>query len=335
MPKENATRRSARLNLETLEAREVPATFGTDSGVSVAFGDIIPVQLDNGQAEYITGTGPSPRRDSEVRVWDTVRHPPPPVHTFPRVQARRIRRDGGRERQRPAGLARFDRRGDAGPGPGLRIHQWRTATSRRIDPIRPNLHGTGADRRGRRDWRLRGGDHRRPGHWRRNGQGLRVRLDGVAGLRDPFVPTIWGGLDPRRDGCIGQHPQRLQLGRDHHRAGSFFPQVKIFNAELPTVEHMASYMAFDISNPLNLRGIDVTAGSTDGTIVNNVLFRQGAEIYVSLRGAPRFGLSAATREGSSPRSGPTGCSQPHSPGALTLPSVFRSSTLMRLKLLGI
>ena len=42
------------------------------------------------------------------------------------------------------------------------------------------------------------------------------------------------------------------------------PQVKIFNAENPTVVQTASYMAFDTRNPPNLRGIDVTAGSTDG-----------------------------------------------------------------------
>jgi hypothetical protein len=61
------------------------------------------------------------------------------------------------------------------------------------------------------------------------------------------------------------------------------PQVKIFNAQNPIVTQMASYMAFDTRNPANLRGIDVAAGSTDGTVVNNVLFLSGAEIYVSLR----------------------------------------------------
>ena len=65
---------------------------------------------------------------------------------------------------------------------------------------------------------------------------------------------------------------------------NLFPQVKIFNAENPTVTLMAAYMAFDISRPQNLRGIDVTSGSTDGIIIDDVLFRSGAEIYVSLRG---------------------------------------------------
>ena len=61
-------RRSTRLNVEALEAREVPATFGAGSGCSVAYGDIIPVELDNGQAEYITGTGPGRDRDARARL---------------------------------------------------------------------------------------------------------------------------------------------------------------------------------------------------------------------------------------------------------------------------
>jgi hypothetical protein len=56
---------------------------------------------------------------------------------------------------------------------------------------------------------------------------------------------------------------------------SQFPQVKVFDAQLPDVVQRASYMAFDISNPFNRRGINVAAGSTDGL--------RGAEVYVSLR----------------------------------------------------
>jgi hypothetical protein len=42
-------------------------------------------------------------------------------------------------------------------------------------------------------------------------------------------------------------------------------------------------MAFDTRNPANLHGIDVTAGNTDGRVINMVHFLIGAEIFVSLR----------------------------------------------------
>ena len=56
---------------------------------------------------------------------------------------------------------------------------------------------------------------------------------------------------------------------------SQLPEVRVFDAQLPTVTMRSSWMAFNINNPLSRQGVDVAAGSTDG--------RRGAEIYVGLR----------------------------------------------------
>src|SRR5262249_53197748 len=64
MPNEKSPYRSTRLNVEGLEARDVPASFGATRGLSLAVGDVIS---SNPGDEIITGTGPG--RQALVRVW--------------------------------------------------------------------------------------------------------------------------------------------------------------------------------------------------------------------------------------------------------------------------
>jgi hypothetical protein len=65
MPNEN-TPKSARLGVEMLEARTVPANFGPTQGMSIAVGNVIPGVTS---FEYVTGTGPG--EQALVRVWDS------------------------------------------------------------------------------------------------------------------------------------------------------------------------------------------------------------------------------------------------------------------------
>jgi len=65
MPNDSHATRPARLGVELLEARDVPTTFGVNSGMSLAVGDIIP---GDSKPEFITGTGPG--RTDLVRIFD-------------------------------------------------------------------------------------------------------------------------------------------------------------------------------------------------------------------------------------------------------------------------
>ena len=285
MPDENATRRSTRLRLETLEAREVPATFGTGSGLSVAYGDIMPVQLDNGQAEYITGTGPSLRRDSVVRIWDnagTLLHEFTPFPGYRRgvfVETGDVNGNGQLDLLvSTAGgtLGRIQVYEFINGGPQLLVE---------LTPFGPTYTGQVQIAAGD----VTGGFEEEIIAAQGTGGGtvkvfaFDTTVSQAFEIRSfqPYGAGWTRGVTVASDNIHNDFSlDEIITGR-----AQLFPQVKIFDAEQPTVELLSSYMAFDISNPLNLRGIDVTAGSTDGTIQNNILFRQGAEIYVSLRGA--------------------------------------------------
>jgi hypothetical protein len=283
MPNENATRRSTRLNVEVLENREVPTTFGAGvRGMSIAYGDIIPVQLDGGQAEYITGTGPG--RVAEVRVWDNVGTLLNTITPFGDytggvfVETGDVNGNGQLDLLvSTAGrtLGRVQVYEFIEGGPQLLVD---------FTPFGPTYSGP---------VQIAAGDVT---------GGLEeeiIAAQGNAGGTvkvfsfDPNVSTAFEIRSFQPYGAAWTRGVTVASDNIHNDfsydeiitgRGALFPQVKIFNAQQPTVTLMASYMAFDISRPENLRGIDVTAGSTDGIIISNVLFRQGAEIYVSLRG---------------------------------------------------
>lgn len=283
-------RHSTKLRVEALEAREVPATFGGSRGLSIAYGDIIPVELDGGQAEYITGTGPGyrgaiPGQGSLVRIWDNAGNLLNSITPF-----------GGYN----GGV--FVDTGDVnGDGQLDLIVSTAGKTSGRIQvysfveggpqllvdfmPFGPLFTGPVQIATGD----VTGGlEQEIIAAQGANGQVVRVfSFDPLA--QDAFQIRSFKPYEAGYTGGVTIASANIFNFFDNDRIitgrASQSPQVKIFNAETSTVVQTASYMAFDIRNPLNRRGIDVAAGSTDGRVVNNVVFLTGAEIYVSLRGS--------------------------------------------------
>jgi len=284
MPNEKTNQRSTRLNVEALEAREVPATFGAGTrGISIAYGDVLPVELDGGQAEYITGTGPG--RAALVRIWDSQGTLLTQLSPFPGytggvfVDTGDVNDDGqldlivstaGKTTGRvqvyefinggPQLLADFTPFGPLYSGP-VQIASGDITGGTAEEIITAQGNG---------------------------GQTVKAfefdpTVSSAFEIRSfqPYAASYTGGVTVAAaniDNTDGY--AEIITGR-----ATQLPQVKIFNAQAPTVVQRASYMAFDTRNPFNLRGIDVTAGNTDGVVVNNMHFLIGAEIYVSLRGA--------------------------------------------------
>jgi hypothetical protein len=272
-----------RLRLESLEAREVPATFGAGRGASIAYGDIIPVELDNGQAEYITGSGPG--REALVRVWDVAGQLVNQLTPFPGyfggvfLETGDVNGNGQLDLLvSTAGktLGRVQVYEFINGGPQLLVE---------IQPFGPTFTGQVQIAAGN----VTGGAEEEiiVAQGTGGGTGKVFSFDPNVGEAFEIRSFTPYGANWTRGVTVASDNIHNVVGFDEIITGraNLFPQVKIFNAELPDVTLMAAYMAFDISSPFNRRGIDVTAGSTDGVIVNNVLFRFGAEIYVSLRGA--------------------------------------------------
>ena len=284
MPNENAFGRSTRLNVEALEEREVPATFGAGfRGMSVAYGDIIPVQLDGGQAEYITGTGPG--KIAEVRVYDNAGNLLSQISPFGGyaggifVDTGDVNGDGQLELLVSTAGKTVGR---------VQVYEFINGGPQLLTdfmPFGPTFGGpvqiASGDVTG-------GGEEEIIAAQGNKGGTVKVfSFDATVSQAfeirsfQPYGPNWSRGVTVASDNIQNDFSYaEIITGR-----AAILPQVKIFDAQLPTVTQLASYMAFDLSNPNNFRGIDVAAGSTDGIIVNNVLFRQGAEIYVSLRGA--------------------------------------------------
>ena len=284
MPNEKTTRRSTRLNVEALEAREVPASFGAGGrGLSVAYGDIIPVELDGGQAEYITGTGPG--RIALVRVWDNAGALINQITPFGGYTGGVFVDTGDVNGDGQLDLLVSTAGGTSGRvqvysfvegGPNLLVD---------FMPFGPLYSGPIQIASGD----VTGGFGEEIIAAQGNGGGtvgvfaFDSTVSSAFQIRSfqPYGANYTGGVTVASANIFNFFENdRIITGR-----ATQLPQVKIFNAENPTVVQTASYMAFDTLNPANRRGIDVTAGSTDGRIVNNVLFLSGAEIYVTLRGA--------------------------------------------------
>ena len=275
------TRPRTRLNLEALEAREVPATFGAGRGLSVAYGDIIPVELDNGQAEYITGSGPG--REGLVRVWDVAGQLVTQLTPFPGyeggvfVETGDVNGNGQLDllvstAGKTLGRVQVYEFINGGPQLLVEIQAFGPTFSGQVQIAAGDVTG-GPEEEIIVAQGTGGGEVRVYSFDAVNGGAFQIRS-----FR-PYGDTWTRGVTVASDNIHNV------VGVDEIITGraQLFPQVKIWNAEQSTVTLMAAYMAFDISSPFNRRGIDVTAGSTDGIIVNNILFRFGAEIYVSLR----------------------------------------------------
>ncbi len=272
----------APLQLELLECRTVLSTFGTRLGWSIAVAD---VASDNPGLEYVVGTGPGTR--GEVQIYSatdgsflgsfipfgpnyrggvyvaTGNFPADPagthdvvVSTAPgtvgRVKVYRLT-DGG-----PQQIASFMPFGPAYTG-GVQIaagnvtggpeHELIVGRERGISTVRVYGYDTATS----------------SFFLSRQFNAYGTVPCGVTLAAANIHTTKNSKTDP-----YDYNYAEIVTGR-----ASGLPQVRIFDAQTPTVQLRASYMAYDTSNAFFRRGIDVAAGSTDG--------QRGAEIYVALR----------------------------------------------------
>ncbi len=291
MSHKRSNKLSTKLRLESLEAREVPATFGAGNrGLSVAYGDIIPVEVDGGQAEYITGTGPNfhgaiPGQGALVRVWDSAGNLINSITPFGGynggvfVDTGDVNGDGQLDllvstAGKTSGRVQVYSFVDGGPNLIADFMPFGPLYSGPVQIASGDVTGGF-------------GEEIIAAQGSKGGTVKVFAFDPIVSSAfeirsfQPYGANYTGGVTVASDNIFNfPENDRIITGR-----ASQLPQVKIFNAENPTVVQTASYMAFDTRNPANLRGIDVTAGSTDGIVINNIVFRTGAEIYVSLRGA--------------------------------------------------
>ena len=277
MPNEKTTRRSTRLNVEALEAREVPATFGAGTrGISVGYGDILPVELDGGAAEYITGTGPG--RVALVRVWDSQGALLTQLSPFGEykggvfVDTGDVNGDGQLDlivstAGKTTGRVQVYSFIDGGPQLLADFTPFGPLYSGPVQIASGDVTGDSAEEiivaQGNAGGTVKVFE-------------FDTTVSSAFEIRSfqPYGANYTGGVtvaSDNIDNTVGF--AEIITGR-----AAQLPQVKIFNAQAPTVVQRASYMAFDTRNPVNLRGIDVTAGNTDGIVINNVQFLIGAEI---------------------------------------------------------
>jgi hypothetical protein len=287
----NNTPFRTRLNVEALEAREVPAVFGPSGpGLSVAIGDVLSDTF--GQDEYVTATGPG--RQTVVRVWNNSGQLVNSFIPFGNFK-------GG------AFLAIGDVNDDGlddlivSTGPGgvgrVNVYSFINGGLQLFDsftPLGPNYTG---------GVQVAVGDITGTALGDRREEIIVGRGRGVATVQvwsfDPLVSSVFlqrqfvaygggytGGVTVSAGNIDGPNPV---LGPDDSDFDEIFtgraaelPQVRIWNARNPTVTVRASYFAFDTTVANNRRGIDVVAGSTDGL--------RGVEVYVGLRntGVIRF-----------------------------------------------
>jgi hypothetical protein len=282
MSNKNTTPPRTRLNVEALEAREVPAVFGPTRGLSVAHGDIIPA---NFQDEYVTGTGPG--RQALVRVWDNngaLLNQFNPFGTF-RGGVFLAIGDVNDDNQNELIVSTA-----AGTNGRVNVYEFISGGLQLLTsfaPFGPIYSGgvqiavgdvTGSLAGDRREEIIVGRSVGLPvvqvwsfdpavsnvflqRQFVAYGGGYRGGVTVTAGNIDTLNPAL-GPDDTDFDEIITGRASQL-------------PQVRIWNARNPTVTLLASYFAFDVNVTANRRGIDVVAGSTDA--------RRGVEIYVGLR----------------------------------------------------
>lgn len=276
MSNNNARPNATRLGVELLEARTVPATFGTDQGLSLAVGDVIPGFTDY---EYVTGTGPG--KLGLVQVFDANGNLKYKVNPFTNytggvfVAIGDVNGDGqkdiicstatgstGRVRvysfinQKLSDLGRFmpfganyiggiqittgDVTGDAADE--IIVGQQTGGSWVKVFGATPN--GTG----GLSYFQLRRVRAFGPGYT--GGVSVaatNIDQNNVAGV---FDPTDYAEI------IVGKASQE--------------PLLKILDAQQPTITTRAKYFAFDTNIPSASGGIDVFAGSTDGTGVGQI-----------------------------------------------------------------
>ena len=285
MTTENA-RRSTRLNVEALEAREVPATFGATRGLSIAEADVIPF---NGQTEFITATGPG--RAGVVRVWTqngTLLDAFNPFGGFTGgvvVAAGDVNNDGQNELICATA---------AGTTAQVKVYEYTGGgrqTLASFTPFGPLYSGGVQIAAGNVS-----GDRRQEIIVGQGTGGSMVKvysfdtaLSQVFQIRQfrAYAAGYGGGvsvasanIDTTMNSIL--NPYNFNYAEIITGMSEQLPLVRIWDAQSPTVRLRASYFAFDPSVPGTQQGIDVVAGDTDGI--------RGAEVYVALKntGIVRF-----------------------------------------------
>jgi hypothetical protein len=297
MPTDTPARTRAALAVEQLEAREVPTTFGANQGLSIAVGNVIQTTAQDfgefAQDEVVTGSGPGTRAQVQIFNQQGTRI----YNFFPFGQFR-----GGVYVQ----VADVD--GEVGPngeripelivstGPGttgrVKVYSFSGGGLRLLanfTPFGPNYTG-----------------------------GVQLAAANVTGglgappnAAEIIVGTQSGGSVVKVFGYdpTGNPPSVLELRRFQAFENGFTggvslaagnvtslndpdfreiivgrytgrPEVRIFDAELPTVTLINRFFAWNPANPFFQGGVNVQAGPTDGTI--------GAQIYVNLKGTSRI-----------------------------------------------
>jgi hypothetical protein len=277
MPNEKSTGFRTRLSVEALEAREVPASFGATRGLSIATGDILPSIPGN---EYITGTGPG--TPGLVRVWDTngkLRAAFKPFGDFSGgvyVAVGQVNSDNQFE------LICSTAAGTTGQ---VKVYEFTGGGRQLLDSFTPfGAFYTGGVQIAAGN--VAGGRAQEVIVGQQSG-GSTVKVFAFDSTVSQFfqirsfqaypagytggVTLASANIDATLDSP--SNPYEFNYDEIITGRGAQLPQVRIFDAQLPTVTMRASYMAFDISNPANLVGINVAAGDTDGL--------RSAQIYVA------------------------------------------------------
>lgn len=278
---------SQRLQLEALEAREVPASFGANHGLSVAFADIMPGDFQN---EYITGTGPGhktgPNQDALVRVWNQQGTEVASFRPFPGFTGGVYVATGDVDNDGNVELVCSTAAGTVGQ---VKVYAFRNGGLQELasfTPFGPTYSGgvqiAVGDVTGDRSREIIIG--------RESGISTVKVFAFDSTVSQAFEIRSFEAYGPNYRGGVTVAAANIDiLGNtitdpyNHNYAeiitgrASQLPQVRIFDAQAPTAVMRASWMAYDINNPANRRGINVAAGSTDG--------RRGAEIYVGLKNA--------------------------------------------------
>jgi len=282
MPNENIARASSRLNVELLEGRTLPASFGATTGLSIALGDVVP---SSGANEYVTGTGPG--RQALVRVWsgdgNVLLFSLNPFRQFSggvNVAIGDINNDGLRE------LIVSTAAGTTGQ---VKVYNFNNGGIQRVaafTPFGPNYSGgvdlAVGDVTGSRQQEIIVG---------MQSGGSSVKAFSYDATNNPtffqvrgfqaFGPSYTGGVavaSANTDITANSmgNPYNFNYSEVIVGKASAAPLIRIFDIQNPTPVLRTSYFAFDQTIASNRMGVNVAAGNTDGV--------RGAEIYVALKG---------------------------------------------------